>query len=110
VSAALKRILVCWAALLLLLALTTGIAFLPLGRLNAFVALAIAIAKALLVLLFFMELKRSSGLVRAFAFAGFFWLGIMLALTSADYLTRRDVPAAWQADGDVHPQDGSGSL
>ena len=97
-SAAVKRILVCWAALVLLLALTTGAAFLPLGRLNLFVALAIAVAKALLVLLFFMELKRSSGLVRAFAFAGFFWLLILLTLTSADYLTRRDVAAPWQAD------------
>ncbi len=49
-----------------------------------------------------MELKRSSGLVRAFAVAGFFWLLILLTLTSADYLTRRDTNAPWQADGDVH--------
>lgn len=103
-----RRIWLCWGALLLLLALTTGAAFLPLGRLNIAVALAIAVAKALLVLLVFMELKRSSGLVRAFAVAGFFWLLILLTLTSADYLTRRDVPAPWQADADAHPPIGSG--
>ena len=101
-SAALKRIWLCWLALILLLASTTGIAFLPLGRFNAFIALAIAACKALLVLIIFMELKRGSGLVRAFAVAGFFWLLILLTLTSADYLTRRDTNAPWQADGDVH--------
>ena len=98
-----KRIWICWAALLLLLAITTGAAFLPLGPFNIAVALAIAAAKALLVLLFFMELVRSSGLVRAFAVAGFFWLLILLALTSADYLTRRDVSAPWQAPTDAGP-------
>ena len=105
-SAALKRIWICWAALLLLLALTTSAAFLPLGRFNAFVALAIAACKALLVLIVFMELKRSSGLVRAFAAAGFFWLLILLTLTSADYLTRRDTSAPWQAERDAHPSAG----
>ena len=106
-SAALKRIWICWAALLLLLATTTGAAFLPLGSFNASVALAIAACKALLVLIVFMELRRSSGLVRAFAVAGFFWLLILLTLTSADYLTRRDTSAPWQADGGTHPTDGT---
>jgi cytochrome c oxidase subunit 4 len=101
-GAALKRIWRCWAVLMLLLASTTAIAFLPLGRFNAFIAIAIAACKALLVLIVFMELKRSAGLVRAFAAAGFFWLLILLTLTSADYLTRRDTTAPWQADGDVH--------
>jgi cytochrome c oxidase subunit 4 len=107
VSDVLKRIWLCWAALVLLLATTTGAAFLPLGRLNLFVALAIAAAKALLVLIVFMELRRSSGLVRAFAVAGFFWLLILLTLTSADYLTRRDTTVALQADGGTHPADGA---
>ena len=105
--AALKRIWLCWIALLVLLAITTGAAFLPLGRFNAFIALAIAVCKALLVLIFFMELRRSSGLVRVFAAAGFFWLLILLTLTSADYLTRRDTSAPWQAERDAHPSAGS---
>jgi cytochrome c oxidase subunit 4 len=106
---ALGRIWRCWGALVLLLAATTGAAFLPLGRLNLFVSLAIAAAKALLVLIFFMELRRSSGLVRAFAAAGFFWLAILLTLTSADYLTRRDARAAWDAPTDAQPPAGGGS-
>jgi cytochrome c oxidase subunit 4 len=80
----------CWAALMILLALTTGLAFVPLGAVQLGVSLAIACTKAILVLLLFMELKASSGLVRVFACAGFFWLLIMIALTSADYTHRTD--------------------
>lgn len=85
-----RGILRCWGALMLLLALTTGLAFVPLGSAQLGVSLAIACTKALLVLLLFMELKASSGLVRVFAAAGFFWLLIMIGLTSADYTHRAD--------------------
>lgn len=80
----------CWAALMLLLTTTTALAFVPLGSAQLGVSLAIACTKALLVLLIFMELRGSSGLVRVFACAGFFWLLIMIALTSADYTHRTD--------------------
>lgn len=85
-----RTIWTCWAALMVLLALTTALAFVPLGRAQLGVSLAIACTKALLVLLLFMELKASSGLVRVFAGAGFFWLLIMIVLTSADYTHRTD--------------------
>ena len=87
---ALRWIWGCWAALVLLLATTTGLAFLPLGRWNLVVALAIGATKALIVVIFFMELRRSSGLVRVFAGAGFLWLLILLGLTGADYATRHE--------------------
>ena len=83
-------ILRCWLALMVLLALTTALAFVPLGSANLFVSLAIAAAKALLVLIVFMELKASSSLIRAAAAAGFFWLMIMIALTTADSTHRTD--------------------
>jgi cytochrome c oxidase subunit 4 len=83
----------CWAALMLLLAATTASAFVPLGSLNIVVSLVIAIIKALIVLLVFMELRASRGLVRAFAAAGFFWLLIMIVLTGADYWHRTDARA-----------------
>lgn len=85
-----RAVLRCWAALMGLLALTTGLAFVPLGGAQLTVSLAIAVIKALLVLVLFMELKGSSGLVRVFAAAGFFWLLIMIGLTSADYTHRTD--------------------
>lgn len=83
----------CWAALMLLLAATTASAFVPLGSLNIVVSLVIAVIKALVVLLVFMELRASRGLVRAFAAAGFFWLLIMIVLTGADYWHRTDARA-----------------
>ena len=85
------RVWRCWLALMVLLALTTVLAFVPLGSANLFISLGIAVAKALLVLIIFMELKASSSLIRAAAAAGFFWLAIMIALTSADYTHRTDV-------------------
>ena len=84
-------VLRCWLALMVLLALTTGLAFAPLGAATLFVSLTIAAAKALLVLLLFMELKAGNALVRTYAAAGFFWLLIMIALTAADYTHRTDV-------------------
>jgi cytochrome c oxidase subunit 4 len=83
----------CWVALMLLLAATTASAFVPLGDFNLPVSLTIAVTKALIVLLVFMELRASPALVRAFAAAGFFWLLIMIVLTGADYWHRTDARA-----------------
>lgn len=88
-----KMVLRVWLGLMVLLALTTTLAFVPLGSANIFISLAIATVKAILVLVFFMELRSSAGLVRAFAMAGFFWLMILFALTLSDYSHRVDVPA-----------------
>jgi cytochrome c oxidase subunit 4 len=77
-----------FAALLLLLALTWGIGYIDLGPFNLIVALTIAIAKALLVVLFFMHIKGSNRLLHLAASAGLLWLLILLALTFSDYITR----------------------
>jgi cytochrome c oxidase subunit IV len=80
------------AALMLLLALTWSIGYLNLGLFNLIVALAIAIMKALLVVLFFMHIKGSSRLLHLAACVGVIWLLIMLSLTLSDYFTRGWVP------------------
>ncbi|HEX5507667.1 MAG TPA: cytochrome C oxidase subunit IV family protein [Pseudolabrys sp.] len=77
-----------WAALMVLLALTVGSAFVPLGTFNIAINLAIACIKATLVALFFMKLNRSSSLLRLAAVAGLFWFILMFLLTGGDYLTR----------------------
>lgn len=84
-------------ALLLLTALTTAVAFVDLGPLNTVVALTIAVIKMLLVILFFMHVKYSSGLTRIVIVAGFFFLAILVSLTLADELTRgwTPNPGAW---------------
>jgi cytochrome c oxidase subunit 4 len=78
-----------FAALLVLTLSTAGVAFVDLGGdLNTVVALAFAIVKALLVILFFMHVRYSSRLTWVFVGAGFFWMLILLTLTLTDPLTR----------------------
>jgi cytochrome c oxidase subunit 4 len=77
-----------FAALIALTLLTVGVSFIDLGAMHTVVGLAIAIVKSLLVVLFFMHLLYSSNRSRLAIGAGLFWLGILLALTLADYFTR----------------------
>ena len=77
-----------FAILMVCTAITVAVAYLDLGPLNAVVALSIAVFKAVLVVLFFMHVKYSTRLTWAVVVGSVFWLGIMLALTMGDYLTR----------------------
>lgn len=87
------RILVAsWLGLLAFLALTVTAAYLPLGAANTVVAMMIAAAKATIVATIFMELRERHPLTIPFAGTGFFWLGIMLWLALADYVTRPNFP------------------
>ena len=79
---------VIWAALMGLLFLTLALGEVPLGKWNFFISFAIAMVKAVLIVLFFMHVRYSHGLIRIVAFAGFFWFAIMLGLTFADYMSR----------------------
>ena len=81
-----------FGGLLLLLVLTVGANFVNLGPFNVAVALMISIAKATLILLFFMEVRYSPPMVWLFATAGFVWLLLLLIFTQSDYQTR-----AWSA-------------
>jgi cytochrome c oxidase subunit 4 len=89
--------LLVFLALMVGTALTTWIAYIDLGRWNTVVALTIAVIKMVLVVLFFMHVKYATGLTRVVILAGFFWLGIMITLSSADELTRtwEIVPQSW---------------
>jgi cytochrome c oxidase subunit IV len=77
-----------WATLLVLTALTVFVATLELGPFNAIVALSIATVKALLVLLFFMELRYSTALTKVAVVAAVFFLMLLAGLSLSDYLTR----------------------
>jgi cytochrome c oxidase subunit 4 len=76
------------AALMVLLALTYSAAQIDLGPLNIVVALAVAFTKAILVVLFFMEVRWSSRLTWVVAGAGLLWLALLLAGTLDDFMTR----------------------
>lgn len=77
-----------FAALMVLTAATVAVAYVDLGRLNTFVALAIAVTKASLVVLFFMHVKYSTKLTWLVVASGFVFLVIMLGFTLADYVSR----------------------
>jgi cytochrome c oxidase subunit 4 len=88
----LRRFVLAWVALTLLLALTTGLAYVPMGGANIYVALTIAVVKALIVLAIFMKLAEGPSMQWAAAAAGLFWLLILLGLTATDYSTRTGFP------------------
>src|SRR5690606_18538110 len=77
-----------YAALIILMLLTVAAASIDLGGWNLLVALAIAVVKAVLVVLYFMHLRYSSRLTWLFAGAGFAWLFILLLYTLSDYFSR----------------------
>ncbi len=77
-----------YVVLLICTYLTWQVAYFDLGRLNTVAALAIAVFKALLVVLFFMHAKYSSRLTWVVIGAGIFWLLLLLSLTMSDYATR----------------------
>ena len=79
-------------ALLVLLAVTWAVAYVDLGPFNLIVALAVAIAKAIVIALFFMHIKGSSRLLHLAAVAGVIWLLFLISLTLGDYSTRGWVP------------------
>jgi cytochrome c oxidase subunit 4 len=86
-----------WVALMALLVATFVLAHFRLGAWNPVAALAIAAAKAVLVALFFMHLKRSSTLIVLFALVALFALAILFGLSGTDYATRTIHPAPWVA-------------
>jgi cytochrome c oxidase subunit 4 len=86
-----------FVALLVLTASTVGVTYIHMGRFNLVVALLIAITKASLVVLFFMNVKNSSPLTKLFVVAGLFWMGLLVLLTFSDYVSRGwvPVPESW---------------
>ena len=84
-----KKVYFAIFAILLALTFTTVfMAFKDLGQLNIVVAIAIAVTKATLVVLYFMHVRYSDRLTWIVVIAGFAFLGILLVLTLADYLAR----------------------
>ena len=84
-----KTYIVVWVALMALMVLTAGLSRIDLGEWSTVVAMVIAVIKALLVILFFMHVRyEDQKITLVVVIAGFFWLGILLALSMTDYLSR----------------------
>lgn len=83
-----SQLFAVFAALMVLTVATVLVSRVNLGYLNLPVAMAVAVTKALLVILIFMEVKYSPKLVQVTAAVGFLFLGIMILYTMTDYLSR----------------------
>ena len=86
--ASVRLYVVVFVALLILTGLTVVVAYFDLGLLNTPVALAVAVIKASLVVLFFMGVRHNTPLTKVVVVSGFLWLFILFGLTMGDYLTR----------------------
>lgn len=89
------------AIILILMALTivtVWAAFMDFGFLNTVIAVAIAVVKALLVVMFFMHLKYSARILWLYAGAGAVFFIIMIAFLLSDYRSRDWLtrPQAWE--------------
>lgn len=81
--------------LLLLLTSTAACAWLPLHDFSLPLELLFSAAQALVIAIFFMELRNTSILIRIAALVGILWLAILLMLPLADYFSRF-APSAWR--------------
>ncbi len=83
------RLVVVWAGLLVLLGLTVGVSAMNVGVAAAeAAAMSISLAKTLLVLFFFMELRASRWAMRGVAVAAAVMFLLLLGGTLQDYRTR----------------------
>jgi cytochrome c oxidase subunit 4 len=75
-------------ALLVGTALTVWASFIDMGAWNPVIALAIAVTKATLVVLFFMHVKYSTKLTKLTVISGIFVFMALIGMTMADYISR----------------------
>ena len=85
------RLIGVWLAVIVLLGVSLGTSYIPMGRFNSIVCVTIAFVQALLVWTFFMRLRWSGLLVRLIAAVGLIWFLLLLGLSLTDYLTRHTV-------------------
>jgi cytochrome c oxidase subunit 4 len=86
--------LLVFASLMVLTFVTVAASRYDFGPGNTVVAMAIAILKASLVILFFMHVKYSSRLVQLTMVAAFLWLALLIAGALSDYDSRGRVNPA----------------
>jgi cytochrome c oxidase subunit IV len=74
--------------LMILTILTVWVSRIDLGTMNTAVAMAVAVAKATVVILWFMHVIHSPRMTWIVLISSFLWLGVLFVLTFSDYLTR----------------------
>ena len=83
------RLILTWAALMTLLAITVVATFLPIGPAKGAVNIAVAIMKAGLIYWVFMHLKQVKGFLRVAAAGAAVWVLILGGMMFTDIVSRR---------------------
>ena len=83
-----RAAILTYLGLMALLAITVASTCVPLGIGNSLINLAVAAAKAALIGVVFMHLRRSGMLVSLTVVVLLFWIAMMYGMTLNDYLTR----------------------
>ena len=77
-----------FVALMVLLVATIAVTYIDVGRWNIIIALSIAVAKAALIVTYFMHIRYADGVTRLYSLVGFLWFGLLILISMSDYLTR----------------------
>ncbi|HET6598468.1 MAG TPA: cytochrome C oxidase subunit IV family protein [Burkholderiaceae bacterium] len=101
-----RPLVLAWVALLVLMLLSFGSAYLNLGAGNLITGLAIATIKTGIVVWLFMHLPRANAATRIAAVAGIAMLALLMGLSLTDFLMRSEVAAPIQAPQQIAPWGG----
>lgn len=98
-----RTLVLAWVALLVLMLMSFGSAYLNLGAGNLITGLVIATLKTAIVVWLFMHLPRANAATRIVAIAGLAWLALLMGLSQTDFLLRSDHPAPLQPARQIAP-------
>ena len=77
-----------YAILLLGTLISVGTSYLKLGPVNVAIVLFIAVTQAMLTLLYMMEVRHSSRVMKMTIASGIFTLAVLFVMSMADYVSR----------------------
>ncbi len=77
-----------WIVIVVLSVVNAALAFVRLGPFNSAVTMLIAVFNAFLIVWYVIGVRRYPPLMKVIVAIGFVWMGLMIHLTMADYLTR----------------------
>ncbi len=83
-----RELAMWYVVMLAIIFLSVVVAYTNIGGFTIIVLLALAAAKAIITVLYYMEIRYRDPLVWIFASAAVMWLILLFGLTLCDYLTR----------------------
>ncbi|HEX7361348.1 MAG TPA: hypothetical protein VF283_12730 [Bryobacteraceae bacterium] len=89
-----KQYVLAYVALLVLMLINVGIAFMNLGWVNMFIALVIGVMQVAILVFVLMQAYLEKTVIHIVMGAAVLWFLILVTLTFADYITRNWLPIA----------------